>query len=107
MFFKSAISADCFSINDFNSFITIEKYTYALEALIRGIESYDENIEASKELGTYEILETEMNEIDTLLKNYFGMSIEDARTIIQITDSGKYAKEINERAAKINIVAEE
>lgn len=94
-------------INDFNSFITIEKYTYALEALIRGIESYDENIEASKELGTYEILETEMNEIDTLLKNYFGMSIEDARTIIQITDSGKYAKEINERAAKINIVAEE
>ena len=94
-------------INDFNSFITIEKYTYAREALIRGIESYDENIEASKELGTYEILETEMNEIDTLLKNYFGMSIEDARTIIQITDSGKYAKEINERAAKINIVAEE
>lgn len=94
-------------INDFNSFITIEKYTYALEALIRGIESYDENIEASKELGTYEILETEMNEIDTLLKNYFGMSIEDARTIIQITDSGKYAKEINERATKINIVAEE
>ena len=94
-------------INDFNSFITIEKYTYALEALIRGIESYDENIEASKELGTYEILETEMNEIDTLLKNYFVMSIEDARTIIQITDSGKYAKEINERAAKINIVAEE
>lgn len=94
-------------INDFNSFITIDKYTYALEALIRGIESYDENIEASKELGTYEILETEMNEIDTLLKNYFGMSIEDARTIIQITDSGKYAKEINERAAKINIVAEE
>lgn len=94
-------------INDFNSFITIEKYTYALESLIRGIESYDENIEASKELGTYEILETEMNEIDTLLKNYFGMSIEDARTIIQITDSGKYAKEINERAAKINIVAEE
>ena len=94
-------------INDFNSFITIEKYTYALEALIRGIESYDENIEASKELGTYEILETEMNEIDTLLKNYFGMSIEDARTIIQITDSEKYAKEINERAAKINIVAEE
>lgn len=94
-------------INDFNSFITIEKYTYALEALIRGIESYDENIEASKELGTYEILETEMNEIDTLLKNYFGMSIEDARTIIQITDSGKYAKEINERAAKINIVEEE
>lgn len=94
-------------INDFNSFITIEKYTYALEALIRGIESYDENIEASKELGTYEIFETEMNEIDTLLKNYFGMSIEDARTIIQITDSGKYAKEINERAAKINIVAEE
>ncbi len=94
-------------INDFNSFITIEKYTYALEALIRGIESYDENIEASKELGTYEILETEMNEIDTLLKNYFGMSIEDARAIIQITDSGKYAKEINERAAKINIVAEE
>lgn len=94
-------------INDFNSFITIEKYTYALEALIRGIESYDENIEASKELGTYEILETEMNEIDTLLKNYFGMSIEDARTIIQITDSGKYAKEINERSAKINIVAEE
>lgn len=94
-------------INDFNSFITIEKYTYALEALIRGIESYDENIEDSKELGTYEILETEMNEIDTLLKNYFGMSIEDARTIIQITDSGKYAKEINERAAKINIVAEE
>ena len=94
-------------INDFNSFITIEKYTYALEALIRGIESYDENIEASKELGTYEILETEMNEIDTLLKNYFRMSIEDARTIIQITDSGKYAKEINERAAKINIVAEE
>ena len=94
-------------INDFNSFITIEKYTYALESLIRGIESYDENIEASKELGTYEILETEMNEIDTLLKNYFGMSIEDARTIIQITDSGMYAKEINERAAKINIVAEE
>lgn len=94
-------------INDFNSFITIEKYTYALEALIRGIESYDENIEDSKELGTYEILETEMNEIDTLLKNCFGMSIEDARTIIQITDSGKYAKEINERAAKINIVAEE
>ncbi len=94
-------------INDFNSFITIEKYTYALESLIRGIESYDENIEASKELGTYEILETEMNEIDTLLKNYFGMSIEDARAIIQITDSGKYAKEINERAAKINIVAEE
>jgi len=94
-------------INDFNSFITIEKYTYALEALIRGIESYDENIEASKELGTYDILENELNEIDTLLKNYFGMSIEDARTIIQITYSGNYAKEINERAAKINIAAEE
>lgn len=90
-------------INDFNTFLSVNKYTYALESLVRGIESYDKNIEDAKKLGTYDVLENELNEIDTLLKNYFGISVEEARTVIQIESNSDYSKAINDKAANVNI----
>lgn len=94
-------------INDFNSYFTIKKYAYALEALMNGIKSYDENIDKARELGTYDVLDDKLEEIDTLLKKYFNLSIDDARGIIQIESKSEYGKILNEKAQNINIDIQE
>ncbi len=94
-------------VNDFNSYIKIEKYAYALEALMNGILSFDENLESARELGTYDILQNQLEEIDALLKNYYGISVDDARVILQLNNKSEYSKAINEKAANVNIATKE
>ena len=48
-------------INDFNTYAELGKYGEGLEALIRGISCYDENVRFSNELGTTEILNSILN----------------------------------------------
>jgi hypothetical protein len=85
----------------------LEKYAYALEALVRGVESFDENLNRASELGTYDILIESSEEIDTFLKSYFDMSIEEARSLNQLDDKSEYSKIINEKSTNINISSEE
>lgn len=94
-------------INDFNSYMKLDMYVYALESLVKGIASYDDNVSKAGELGTYDILVEESNEIDTLLKTYFNMSVEDARAISRLDSNLEFSNVINEKAANINISAVE
>lgn len=91
------------NINDFDSYMKLEEYTYALEALVRGVGRYDEFYDKGRELGTNEILDEELNEIDTLLKTYYGLNVDEARKINQIDSNIAYSKAINDKAEKINI----
>lgn len=90
-------------VNDFYSYIEIKFYANALESLIKGVENYDANIGMSGELGTVEILNSILSEIDTALQNYYGMTVEEARTIIQINNKTEVSRIINEKSAGIRI----
>lgn len=94
-------------IDDFYSYLELDMYVYALEALVKGIASFDENLDNAGNLGTYEILVEKSNEIDTLLKNYFNMSVEDARALNRLDSNAEFSKAVNEKAANINISSEE
>lgn len=88
-------------MNDFQTYIEIELYANALESLIKGVENYDANIGESNTLGTTEILNTILNNIDAALQNYYGLTVEDARTIIQIGNKSEIAKIINDKSLSV------
>lgn len=88
-------------MNDFHTYIEIELYANALESLIKGVENYDANIGESNALGTTEILNAILNNIDAALQNYYGMTVEDARTIIQIGNKSEIAKIINDKSSSV------
>lgn len=90
-------------INDFETYMELEMYVYALESLVKGIASFDANLNKASELGTYDILVEKSNEIDGLLKNYFNMSIEEARTLNQISNRADFSKAIYDKANSINM----
>ncbi len=90
-------------INDFNAYEEVEMYTYALEALIDGVRSYDKCLDRGRELGTYDILVSKLDEIDLLLNKYYGIDVETARSILLVEDSVKYEKKIIEYAHNVNI----
>lgn len=93
-------------INDFNTYIELEKYGDALEALLRGIECYDENIGISNELGTVDVLNSLLDDIDTSLKSYYSLSMEEARAIILIENKSEAGKVITEKAQNIKLSSE-
>lgn len=88
-------------MKDFQAYIKIELYANALESLIKGVENYDANIGESNALGTTEILNTILNNIDAALQNYYGLTVEDARTIIQIGNKSEIAKIINDKSSSV------
>lgn len=88
-------------LNDFYSYMAIKLYANALESLLKGVENYDANIGASNELGTTEILNSILNDIDTALQNYYGLSVEEARTIIQIGNKSEIARIINDKSVNV------
>lgn len=92
--------------NDFNNYIKLKKYPEALESLLRGIKSFDKNINASASLGTSDIQNNNLATINSQLQSYFGMTENDARSILQIQDKKEYTKAICEKAANINLTEE-
>lgn len=88
-------------MKDFQAYIQIELYANALESLIKGVENYDANIGESNALGTTEILNAVLNNIDAALQNYYGLTVEDARTIIQIGNKSEIAKIINDKSSSV------
>lgn len=92
--------------NDFNNYIKLEKYPEALESLLRGIKSFDKNINASAGLGTSDIQNNLMATINSQLQSYFGLTEDDARSILQIEDKKEYTKMIYEKAANIKLTEE-
>lgn len=94
-------------INDFDAYIEIEKYAFALEALSRGIMDYDKYYDRGRELGTTQVLDSKLDEIDTLLKTYYGLSVDEMRNINVIDSISEYSKVINEKAKNIKIPSEE
>lgn len=94
-------------INDFETYMELEMYVYALESLVKGTASFDSNLNRASELGTYDILVEKSNEIDSLLKNYFNMSIEEARTLNQIINSVDFSRAIYDRAGNLNSSSKE
>lgn len=93
-------------INDFNTYIEAEKYGYALEALLRGIKCYDKNIGISNELGTVDILNSLLNDIDASLKSYYSMSMEEAREINLIDNKAEAGEIITNKAANIKLITD-
>lgn len=91
-------------INDFDAFIFAGKYASALEALFRGIESYDESIMDANELGTTEILNSVLSDIDSNLRSYYNISVDEAREILQKT-SREQSEYINGKAVSIVLPA--
>lgn len=89
-------------LNDFNTYVRIEKYGEGLEALIRGIKCYDENIGVSNELGTTEILNSLLNEIDASLKSYYNMSLDEARQILVMENKNEAGELITKKAQNVN-----
>lgn len=94
-------------INDFEAYMELEMYVYALESLVKGIASFDANLNKASELGTYDILVEKSNEIDGMLKNYFNMSIEEARTLNQISNSADFGRTIYNKAKSISFSSKE
>ena len=92
-------------VDDFEAFLTARKYASALEALLRGIESYDENIMVSNELGTTEALTEVLKEITDRLQAYYGISIDEARNIL-LNEGRARSAVINEKSAGIVIPEE-
>ena len=94
-------------INDFNSYIEVKKYALALEALAKGITDFDKYYDKGRELGTTQILDSKLDEIDTLLKSYYGLSVDEVREINLIDSISEYSEVINEKAQNIKIPSEE
>lgn len=90
-------------MNDFQSYLEIGYYSNALEALIKGVENFDGNIGVANELGTVEILNSILNNIDTALQNYYGMTVEEVRNILQNNSKTELSRIINQKAAGIRI----
>lgn len=93
-------------INDFNAYIELEKYGDALEALLRGIQCYDKNIGKANELGTVEILNSLLDDIDTSLKSYYSLSMEEAREINLIENKSEAGDIITKKAQNIKLSKE-
>ncbi len=85
-------------INDFNTYVKLDMNADALEALVRGVISYDGNIKKSNELGTTEILKSVLNDIDTMLNNYYGTNVDEVRTWIQMDNKADMASAINSKS---------
>lgn len=94
-------------INDFNSYIEVKKYALALEALAKGITDFDKYYDRGRELGTTQILDSKLDEIDTLLKTYYGLNVDEVREINLIDSISEYSEVINEKAQNIKIPSEE
>lgn len=87
--------------NEFNSLYKVKKYSEALEALIRGIKSYDENVDEARELQTFEITTQSLKKITECLQKYYGLTESDGRITSQITDRVQYSNEIHSKATKV------
>lgn len=80
-----------------------DKYSLALDALVRGIGRYDSHLETAQKYG----LEKEMNQMkDQLteaLQNQFGMSQEEARELYDIKDREDYSIQIEQKINAMNL----
>lgn len=80
-----------------------DKYSLALDALVRGIGRYDSHLETAQKYG----LEKEMNQMkDRLteaLQNQFGMSEEEARELYNIKDREDYSIQIEQKINAMNL----
>lgn len=89
-------------LNDFNTYAHVGKYGEGLEALLRGIKCYDENIGVSNELGTTDILNSILNEIDASLKSYYDISVDEAREILVMENKKEAGELITKKAQNVN-----
>lgn len=90
----------------YDSYLTLmgaDKYSLALDALVRGIGRYDKNLEIAQKYG----LEKEMTDIkDQLaeaLENQFGMTEEDARELYKIKNREEYSIRIERIIDDMNL----
>lgn len=90
----------------YDAYLTLmgaDKYSLALDALVRGIGRYDKNVEKAKEYG----LEKEMNnikdQITEALDNQFGMTEEEARELYSIQKREDYSIQIERKINEMNL----
>lgn len=80
-----------------------DKYSLALDALVRGIGRYDSHLETAQKYG----LEKEMNQmkeqLTEALQNQFGMSEEEARELYDIKDREDYSIQIEQKINAMNL----
>lgn len=79
------------------------KYSMALDALIRGIGRCDSNLATAQKYG----LESEMNKLKTqlteALDNQFGMTEEEAKELYSIRDREDYSRQIEKKISAMNL----
>ena len=85
------------SLNAYTSYDQMKYYPDALNALLRGIQRYDQNIETARNLEIETDLDYCRDQIFTLLQTEYGLSVSDAYDILGL-DQESYTEEVVEIA---------
>ena len=90
----------------YDAYLTLmgaDKYSLALDALVRGIGRYDKNVEKAKEFGLEKEMTNIKDQITEALDNQFGMTEEEARELYKIQKREDYSIQIERKINEMNI----
>lgn len=87
------------SLDSYNNYTAMKYYPDALNALLRGLEKYDENIETARDLEVDSDLEVCKDKILGILKDEFGLSKSQAYAILKL-DNELYTNRVVSIAKK-------
>lgn len=86
-------------LQNYYSYKDIGRYEEALDSLLSGVRKYNEYSDRAKDLGLFKEFENIYNEIAGQLNDEFGLTIEQANSILQMTHS-EYSDNIKSYATK-------
>lgn len=93
--------------NTYDSFVKINMYSEALDALAKGVEHYRENYQMAENLGIESELQKIENEIESSLKDTFSMTPDQAMELRVIEDKIVYTEKINTIVEKQGLAIKE
>lgn len=88
-------------VNSYNNYYNLKMYPEALDSLLKGYKRYDRHISTAKTLGIESDLNYVREQISEELDSTFGLSEEEAYTIINIENREAYSEKVVEVAKKI------
>lgn len=88
-------------VNSYNNYYNLKMYPEALDSLLKGYKRYDRHISTAKTLGIESDLNYVREQISEELNSTFGLSEEEAYTIINIENREAYSEKVVEVAKKI------
>lgn len=91
---------------EYQAYMTLmgaNKYSMALDALVRGIGRYDKNLENAKKYGLQGELDEVKAQLTEALSNQFGMTEDEARELYAIRDREEYSIAIYKKIQGLNM----